>query len=80
MTDELPQPKPDHTGIAAPPFGPHVYLIVRDDGKMCGIEKSRHDAAWAIWNFHGANEYDVRYVPVGCVPLVDLAIPDGWKK
>lgn len=77
MTDELPTPKPDHLGIEGPPFGPMVYLIVSHDGKMLGVEPTRHDASWTIKTFHDCNDYEVRYVPVGSVPIKDLSIPGG---
>jgi hypothetical protein len=77
---DVPDPKPAHTGVAAPPFGPDVYLIVRHDDCLVGLESSRHDAAWTIHNYHDANDYHVRKVPVGMVPIESLEIPERWKQ
>lgn len=76
--DELPEPKPGHVDSrnVALPFGESVYLIVRHDGKMVGVEPTRHDAAWTMEQFHDANEYDLWYGPVGSVPVSDLSIPE----
>lgn len=80
MSDTVPKPKPDNDGVAAPPFGPKVCLIVRHDGKLVGLEKDRHDAAWTMYNYHDCNDHEIRYVPVGSVPIQDLSIPAGWKQ
>jgi hypothetical protein len=76
MTIEtLPNPKPAHTGVAAPPFGPSVFVVVRHDGKLCAVEPTRHDAVWQVERFHDCDDYELRYVPVGAVPLLDLSLP-----
>lgn len=71
MISAIPKPKPDHLGIAAPPIGPTVYLIVRHDGKMVGVEPTRHDAVGRIIDLHECDDYDIRPVPIGAIPLRD---------
>lgn len=71
MIDAIPNPKPAHTGIASPPLGPLVYLIVRHDGKMVGVEPTRHDAVGRLTELHSCDDYDIRPVPIGAIPLTD---------
>jgi hypothetical protein len=70
----LPDPKPGHEqeGVTAPPFGPYVYVVVRHDGAMETVCPTRHEAAWEIERYHDANDYEVRYVPIGAVPISDI--------
>lgn len=71
MIEQIPDPKPAHKGIAAPPLGPTVYLIVRHDGKMVGCEPTRHDAIGRAAQLHQCDRYDIRPVPIGAIPLID---------
>lgn len=71
MIDTIPTPKPAHFGIAGPPIGPLVYLIVRHDGKMVGSQPTRHDAVGVRAMLHSCDDYDIRQVPIGAIPLLD---------
>jgi hypothetical protein len=72
--DGLPDPKANHDGPAALPFGENVFVVADHTGKMVSVVKTRHDAAWEMERFHDANDYEAIMVPVGAVPLNDLRL------
>ena len=71
--------KPGHEQkVAAPPFGPNVYVLERNDGCVYGVWNSRHDAV-AARTTHFRNTakrewFDVRYVPVGSIRIGDIRV------
>lgn len=71
---ELPEPKVGHrdAGVTLLPFGPRVYLIVSHAGSLVGVEATRHQAVAACEQLHDCNDYELRYIPVGMVPIRDL--------
>ena len=66
----------DYERRHGPQEGPYVYLVVRHNGTPLGVEETRHDAvgelAKNVNTLHGADSYDVLYVPVQNVPFEDL--------
>ena len=71
--------KPGHEQrVAAPPFGPCVYVLERNDGCVYGVWTSRADAVAARTTYfrHTAKPewFDVRYVPVGSLRIGDIRV------
>jgi len=64
--------------VAAPPFGPNVYVLERHDGVVYGVWTSRHDAVAArttyFRNTAKPEWFDVRYVPVGSIRINDIRV------
>lgn len=84
MTDVVPRAMAahevsDHDRRHGPQEGPFVYLVVRHNGTMLGCEPTRHDAIGTLTKrvnaLHGADGYDVLYVPIQNVPFEDLRRP-----
>lgn len=78
--DEPPAPKIDHVGGTADlAIGETVCLIVRHDGKMIDVEPTWGEAWNTIYRLHSANDYHVRRLPVGQIPIADLSVPEALR-
>lgn len=77
---DFPPNKAGHCGVTAGPFGPHVYVLQRHDGKMVGVHPDRHSAVGQAVLLHDCDDYEPVRVPVGDVPIADLALNGGGGK